>query len=89
MRTNTNCGFPDVPATCRGDTPSMTTALLTDEARELAQRAADGIVVTLHWLETSDEIVVSYTDERTGEGFSTPVPRAEALEAFKHPNVYR
>ncbi|HZQ16294.1 MAG TPA: hypothetical protein VFA82_05920 [Gaiellaceae bacterium] len=67
----------------------MTTDLFTGNARELAHRACNGVVVTLHWLEVSDEVVVSYTDERTGEAFSARVPRSEALEAFNHPNAYR
>ena len=33
--------------------------------------------------------LVRYKDTRTGDAFSTQVPNAEALEAFRHPNAYR
>ena len=56
---------------------------------ELAQRSEDGIVVRLLWDEANDQVLVRYKDTRTGEAFSTRVPNAEALEAFRHPNAYR
>jgi hypothetical protein len=57
--------------------------------KELAQRSEDGIVVRLLWDEASDQVLVRYKDTRTGDAFSTQVPNAEALEAFRHPNAYR
>ena len=63
--------------------------MVTDMHHELAQRSEDGIVVRLLWDEANDQVLVRYKDTRTGEAFSTQVPNAEALEAFRHPNAYR
>ena len=57
--------------------------------RELAKRANDGIIVRLVWDEHRDRILLRYRDSRTGEAFVAEIPRAEALNAFNHPNVYR
>jgi hypothetical protein len=56
---------------------------------ELAHRIEDGIVVRLVWDETNDRVIVRYRDSRTGDAFASDVPKAEALEAFRHPNAYR
>jgi hypothetical protein len=63
--------------------------MVTPMHHELAQRTEDGIVVRLLWDEATDRVLVRYTDTRTGDAFSTEVPNAEALEAFRHPNAYR
>jgi hypothetical protein len=57
--------------------------------RELAKRSHDGIVVRLLWDALRDRVIVRYRDERTGDAFVTDVPTSEALQAFRHPNVYR
>jgi hypothetical protein len=57
--------------------------------RELAKRSHDGIVVRLLWDAVRDRVIVTYRDERTSDAFAADVPRSEALQAFRHPNVYR
>jgi len=57
--------------------------------RELAKRIDHGIVVRLLWDSLHDRVLVKYRDKRFGDEFVTEVPRAEALNAFDHPNAYR
>jgi len=57
--------------------------------RELAKRIDHGIVVRLLWDALHDRVFVKYRDKRSGEEFVTEVPRAEAMNAFDHPNAYR
>lgn len=57
--------------------------------RELAKRIEQGIVVRLLWDSLQDRVLVRYRDERSGDEFVTEVPRAEAMNAFDHPNAYR
>ena len=59
--------------------------------RELAEREADGIVVRLFWDDdrrTDADVIVTYQDKRRHESYSLHPPRAEALDAFYHPNAY-
>ncbi len=57
-------------------------------ARELDRRSADGIDVTLLWEASTDGVVVTVVDERTGERFAIQVDPAHALDAFRHPYAY-
>jgi len=57
--------------------------------RELASRRENGILVRLLWDVVGDAILLRYRDERTGDTFAARVPNAKALEAFRHPNLYR
>jgi hypothetical protein len=59
--------------------------------RELAEREADGIVVRLFWddeLATGADVIVTYRDERRNQSYFLHPPRANALDAFYHPNAY-
>jgi hypothetical protein len=56
---------------------------------ELARRDESGLLVRLLWDSESDRIVLRYRDRRSGESFAIEVPKLRALEAFRHPNVFR
>jgi hypothetical protein len=64
-----------------GTTPNST-------VRELDSRTSDGIGVRLLWNRLTDSVSVSVDDRRYGESFQFDVPRAHALEAFRHPFGY-
>ncbi len=57
--------------------------------RELARRTQNGLIVRLLWDSTPDRIILRYSDLRSGDQFTAEVPKADALAAFNHPNVYR
>jgi hypothetical protein len=57
--------------------------------RELDRRRDGGIEVSLLWHEGDDTVSVAVEDEQTGDSFEVEVPREQALEAFKHPYVFR
>ena len=54
----------------------------------LARRQNDGMVVSLHWQQTGDQLTVTVEDTRTGERFRLPARRENALEVFYHPFAY-
>lgn len=56
--------------------------------QELAERTADGITVRLWWESDTDEVTVTYVDERKGESFTLYPPKEKAMDAFTHPNAY-
>jgi hypothetical protein len=51
---------------------------------ELAQRAADGLEVTLYW-HGGDTLSVQVSDSRTGVLLDIPAPPDEALDVYYHP----
>ncbi len=57
--------------------------------RELDRRRDGGIEVALLWHEEDDRVTVAVEDEQTGDSFEVEVPREQALEAFRHPYVFR
>ncbi len=57
-------------------------------AKELAKRETDGVVVSLQWRRADDKVTVVVDDTRTGERFSIPAWRENALEVFYHPFAY-
>jgi hypothetical protein len=57
--------------------------------KELAHRRQNGIVVRLFWDAALDRVVLRYRDTLEGTRFSVVVAKADALEAFHHPNLYR
>jgi hypothetical protein len=57
--------------------------------RELAKRMDHGIVVRLLWDSIHNRVLVNYRDKRSGDEFVVEVPRANAMNAFDHPNAYR
>lgn len=58
-------------------------------SQELAERTDGGTLVRLLWRPDGDELRIEYYDLHTGEAFTAPVPRAEAMQAFDHPHLYR
>ena len=56
--------------------------------QELAERSGNGITVRLWWESDTDEVTVTYLDERTGESFTLYPAREQAMDAFEHPNAY-
>jgi hypothetical protein len=58
---------------------------------ELANRANDGVEVTLVWSQSdgSDELVVCVSDLRAGAYFEIPAKPASALDVYYHPFAYR
>ena len=56
---------------------------------ELARRDDSGLVVRLLWDPRRDQAVLRYRDRRSGDAFAADVPNPKALDAFRHPNVYR
>lgn len=63
----------------------MNASTSTNEPRELAYRANDGLEVALLWVESTDRLVVSVADERTGDRFALRASHANALDVFYHP----
>jgi hypothetical protein len=56
--------------------------------RELAHRATDGLEVGLFWHESTNELTVSVSDERTGAYFELDAEPDEALAVFYHPYAH-
>jgi hypothetical protein len=56
---------------------------------ELARRDESDVLVRLLWDSDEDRTVLRYRDRRSGDAFVTEVPKRQALDAFRHPNVYR
>ena len=55
---------------------------------ELARRDESGLLVRL-WDRERRQAVIRYRDRHSGEAFAVDVPNPRALDAFRHPNVYR
>ena len=55
---------------------------------ELADRANDGLEVTLFWSRTSGRVKVAVSDSKLGDRFELDVASADALAAFYHPFAY-
>jgi hypothetical protein len=55
---------------------------------DLADRASDGLEVTLFWSRTSGSVKVAVQDSKLGQAFELDVAGAEALAAFQHPFAY-
>ena len=56
---------------------------------ELARRDESGLLVRLLWDPRRGQAVIRYRDRRSGDAFAADVPNPRALDAFRHPNVYR
>jgi hypothetical protein len=64
-------------------------SLMNDPPRELDHRTAHRIDVWLLWRERDDRVVVTVSDQNTGEGFQIEVRDGErALDVFHHPYAY-
>jgi hypothetical protein len=62
----------------------METATFT----ELAERAGDGIVVSLMWNPADNLLRVSIANTRPGEAFELDAPPENALDIYYHPFAY-
>ena len=56
--------------------------------RELAHRVSDGIEILLVWHEGTDELLVSVSDERSGDYFELTAGPDQALDVFNHPYAH-
>jgi hypothetical protein len=66
----------------------MSARIITFPARrELAQRRANGIEVTLWWSPADDALAVTVVDE-SGESFELVVEPDEAVDVYEHPYAY-
>lgn len=63
----------------------MSTITTSNETRELASRANDGLEVTLFWMQGTTRLVVSVSDKKTGDRFVLPASSENALDVFYHP----
>jgi hypothetical protein len=63
-------------------------ATSTTERRELAQRTADGIEVTLLWTESTNAVTIAVIDSHSAEELEFEVDASCALDAFNHPYAY-
>jgi hypothetical protein len=63
----------------------MSASTTTNEPRELAYRANDGLEVALLWVESTNGLLVSVADERTGDRFALRAGHENALDVFYHP----
>jgi hypothetical protein len=72
----------------KGATMNTSPAIAGASRRELAQRSADGIEVTLYWESIPDSVAVEVRVASSEEAFEITVPRDRALDAFHHPFAY-
>jgi hypothetical protein len=56
--------------------------------RELAQRTAGHVEITLYWDAGGDEVMVELIDRGGGASFQIFVEPDRALDAFHHPYAY-
>ena len=63
-------------------------AATSDRRRELAQRASNGIEVSLFWSKATNKVTIEVFDVSFEEGFEFEVEGHAALEAFHHPYAY-
>jgi hypothetical protein len=66
----------------------MHTDLNRRELRELDQRSAEGLEVTLLWSARTGSVFVCVEDKTASDGFHFAVEPADAMEAFRHPYGY-
>ena len=64
------------------------TVILSDTARELDSREADGLEITLVWYPAENALAVLVFDSKSGERHEIPVDAADARDAFEHPFAY-
>lgn len=61
---------------------------LAPTRRELANRSANGIDVTLTWDSAANSVTIEVFDQSTGRGKAFSVRPDQAMNAFRHPYVY-
>ena len=60
----------------------------TDDTKELAHRAGDGVEVSLLWSKGRNRLTVEVFDTRTRDAFELEAHPDNALDAFYHPFAY-
>jgi hypothetical protein len=60
----------------------------TNPYRELAYRASEGVEVVLFWHQSTDELTVAVSDERSGAYFELAAAPDQALDVFNHPYAH-
>jgi hypothetical protein len=60
-----------------------------NHVRELDMRVDDGLLVALYWDSRTDRLYVDVEDQRADDRFRILVGGADALDAFRHPYIYR
>jgi hypothetical protein len=63
-------------------------AIAINDWKELANRAGDGLEISLFWSKSADRVRVTVSDERFEERFDLDVANSDALAAFHHPFAY-
>lgn len=61
---------------------------LAPTRRELANRSANGIDVTLAWDSAADSVMIEVFDHGNGHRKAFAVRPDQAMNAFRHPYVY-
>src|SRR5689334_21498678 len=61
----------------------------THVRHELAHRASYGLSVSFYRDSVGDVLTLVVIDEQEGDHFVLGVPKARALDAFRHPYAYR
>jgi hypothetical protein len=72
----------------KGIAMNSSSAVANASRRELAQRSADGVEVTLYWQPLQGSVAVEVRDASTEDAFEITVPGDRALDAFHHPFAY-
>jgi hypothetical protein len=65
------------------DTPASEPAF-----RELDHRRNDGIDVRLLWNPVDESVLVTVSDDKTGDAFALTVEPSDAVDAFHHPYAH-
>ena len=60
----------------------------TENLRELAHRAGNGVDVSLLWNEEKNSLTVLVIDVQLGTSFEIPAANDNALDVFYHPFAY-
>jgi hypothetical protein len=60
----------------------------TNQYRELAHRANDGVEVVLFWHAATDELTVAVSNGRSGGYFELAAAPNQALDVFNHPYAH-
>ena len=59
-----------------------------ENPRQLDHRTNDGLEVALLWFKSTNRILVSVADEKTGDRFELQAESSNALDVFYHPFAY-
>ena len=66
----------------------MSATAHTHDWSELALRETDGLVVSLHWSRSTNQVKVVVVDTKLEDWFELDVAGSDALAAFYHPFAF-